>query len=71
MITDQDDLEELHTLARRIGIKKIWFQDSHEHPHYDIQPHARTLAIRYGAIECTHRQFVEIIRQKRNGGRKT
>ncbi len=30
-----DTLTELHAFARRIGLKREWFQD-HRHPHYDL-----------------------------------
>lgn len=30
-----NDLEELHAFARRIGLRRAWFQD-HTFPHYDL-----------------------------------
>lgn len=47
-----DTVEELHTMADRIGLKREWFQPRPEHSinHYDIVPTKRALAIKYGAI---------------------
>ena len=45
-----DNLDELHIMASRIGVRRKWFQD-HRRPHYDICQSKRRLAIQYGAIE--------------------
>lgn len=50
MMTDQDDLTELHQMAQRLGLKREWFQDKKNAPHYDVIPSKRQLAIKYGAI---------------------
>lgn len=44
------DLEELHAMAEKIGLKRSWFQKHPTLPHYDLVPSKRALAIRYGAI---------------------
>jgi hypothetical protein len=48
-----DELEELHEMADRIGLKRAWFQAYPEHsiPHYDVHETKRQLAIKLGAIE--------------------
>lgn len=46
-----DTPEELHALARRIGLKRAWFQDRPGFPHYDLTPGRRALALRAGAVE--------------------
>ena len=46
-----DDLEELHTLAQAIGLKREWFQTNSSVPHYDVCQTKRALAIEQGAIE--------------------
>lgn len=56
MITDKD-LEELHQMAEKIGLKRGWFQPHPRHPHYDLRPSKRTLALLAGAQVC---QTVEI-----------
>lgn len=50
MWTDEN-LEELHIFARKIGLKRSWFQNKKKFPHYDIVPSKRILAIENGAVE--------------------
>lgn len=50
MATDSYDLAELHELAAKIGLKRAWFQDHPLHPHYDVRPVPRILAIEAGAV---------------------
>lgn len=45
-----DDLEELHNMAEKIGLKRGWFQDGRL-PHYDLTPNKRKQAIQHGANE--------------------
>lgn len=49
MATDSE-LSELHALAAKIGLKRSWFQNRNpRHPHYDLRPSKRALAIQHGA----------------------
>ena len=52
MMTDNyDDLTELHALAGKIGLRRDWFQNHNPmHPHYDLRPSKRALAIKHGAV---------------------
>lgn len=59
-----DTLDELHSMAARIGMKREWFQPLST-PHYDVCQMRRKLAIAAGAIEIDRRQTVEIIRRLR------
>lgn len=56
-----DTAMELHTMAKRIGVKKKWFQKT-RYPHYDICLAKKQLAIKYGAVEITTRQLIRIAR---------
>lgn len=50
MMTD-GDIEELHAMADRIGLRREWFQDKNpRYLHYDVQPRLRALAIKNGAV---------------------
>lgn len=51
-----DTLDELHAFAKRLRLKREWFQDHPLHPHYDLTPekHARALAI--GALFVSARE---------------
>jgi len=50
MISDTE--EELHKMAKTIGVKKRWFQGDH----YDVSISKRKLALREGAVPITLRQ---------------
>ena len=45
-----DNLSELHEMAKRIGMKREWFQDHPVHPHYDLTSGRRAAALRGGAV---------------------
>lgn len=51
-------LEELHAMARNIGLRRERFQDKPGLPHYDLTATQRQLALRYGAQEVPSRQLV-------------
>jgi len=57
MMTD-GDIEELHHMAKQIGLKKSWFQDNPLHPHYDLTSNKRLIAIRFGAKDVTSKELV-------------
>ena len=59
-----DSLDELHQMAEKIDMKRIWFQD-HGTPHYDICQERRALAIKLGAIEIDRKKTVALIRMYR------
>ncbi len=52
------DIEDLHALARKIGLKRAWFQDHPTLPHYDLTPHLRTLALNAGARDGSPRTII-------------
>ncbi len=62
MFSDNPDKSELHTIARRIGHKRAWFQDQHKKyhwmHHYDLVPTRRELAIRAGAVEIDLKDLI-------------
>lgn len=59
-----DTVEELHSMAMRIGMKRSWFQ-AHvgSYPHYDLSLGRRELAIRYGAIVCDRNEIVVVMKR--------
>lgn len=61
----RDGLVELHVMADKIGMKRSWFQDRPNLPHYDLQPSKRALAIKNGAQPVTSGQLVERCRNRR------
>lgn len=60
--TDKD-LEELHNFAKKIGLKRSWFQNKKRFPHYDIVPSKRKLALDNGAVEMP---LIEWFKKRRN-----
>lgn len=60
-----DTLEELHAMAQAIGMRREWFQNHPEHPHYDLVPTRRLRAVELGAIEHDRHQAAEFWRRKR------
>lgn len=56
---------ELHRLAEDIGLKRSWFQNREDMPHYDLVPGVRAKAIRYGAIEVSAAFMVEMLQARR------
>lgn len=45
-----DTLEELHALAKRIGLRREWFQARSCVPHYDLTASKREAALAAGAV---------------------
>ena len=63
----QENIEELHRIAKQIGLKREYFQcEKLWFPHYDLTPTKRKLAIAHGAVE---KDLYEWIKGK--GGLKT
>lgn len=61
------DLDELHALAEKIGLKREWFQDK-TFPHYDVQRRKRELAIQNGAVEISFGMIPnDVLMRNRNG----
>ena len=63
-----DSLDELHSMARRIGLHREWFQDHPRHPHYDLMAFTRALAVQHGAIEVDRKELARIMNGKSNHG---
>lgn len=57
-----DTLAELHAFAKRLGLKRAWFQ-SLSYPHYDLTPNKRALAVKLDAKELSNSSFVQHIRK--------
>lgn len=70
LFTDRDDQGELHALARRIGLRRSWFQHEHKYPdapwlwHYDLTDGKRRQAVAAGAVEIEWRAAAEIVTRR-------
>lgn len=61
-----DDIEELHAFAKRIGMRRSWFQQSPSGDHYDVSLGLRKKAVALGAHEITMRECAAICWCQRN-----
>ncbi len=50
--------EELHEMARKVGLKRQYFQNRPGFPHYDMIPSKRALAMENGATFMSLRQWI-------------
>ncbi len=53
-----DSLEELHDFAKKLGLKRSWFQETKLLNHYDLVLSKRKLAVKLGAIEHNWKEAV-------------
>ncbi len=60
-----DTLDELHTMAQVIGLKREWFQDKRSGKHYDLVPSKRKAAVELGAIELDDVSFIAKLKEIR------
>lgn len=57
-----DNIDDLHSFAERIGLKKHWFQNDIRLPHYDLTANKQRLAISMGAQLAREGLVKEIIK---------
>lgn len=57
--------EELHAMAKRIGLKREWFQADRDGGHYDLTKAKRAQAVRLGALQVGRRAAVYVWRTNR------
>jgi hypothetical protein len=61
-LASDKSLEELHSFADNIGLKKCWFHRSKHHPHYDLTNETiRTRAIEAGAIYVRSKKLLTLM----------
>lgn len=56
---DDGQLDDLHAFARKIGLKREWFQDRHDFPHYDVVAAKRRLAVLNGATPMQLKEWLK------------
>lgn len=58
MVADSED--ELHAMAKRLGLRRDWFQPNVRPwlSHYDLTASKRVLAVKFGAIEHSAKNWV-------------
>lgn len=55
-LTVDGPIDLLHSFAKRLGLRREWFQDHALAPHYDLTPRRRGEAIALGAVEVPARE---------------
>lgn len=63
MIADRPD--ELHEMARKLGLKEEWYQWAASWPHYDVSLLKRREALLLGAATLDRRELARKIRELR------
>ncbi|WP_458762826.1 DUF4031 domain-containing protein [Cupriavidus basilensis] len=58
-----DTLDELHSFARALGLRRAWFQAQASLPHYDVTVETRSIALSRGANVVDRRTLVNVGRQ--------
>ena len=53
------DEDELHLIAKKIGMRRSWFQDRPGFPHYDLVPSRRVRALVHGATPTSLRDWIK------------
>lgn len=59
------DVDALHELAARIGLKRAWFQGDRDGGHYDLTVGKRLAALRAGAVPLDRAAAVAVWRENR------
>lgn len=59
MMADNNDLDALHAMADKIGLRRSAFQGHSTLPHYDLTPYMRKKEVWHGAVEVTGREQVK------------
>lgn len=52
-----DTEEELHRFARKLGLRREWFQDKPHHQHYDLVSAKHAKAVELGAVHLSMREY--------------
>lgn len=61
-----DSLDELHSFADRLGLKRSWFQSKTLYPHYDVTKSVRSRALAMGAQGADREQIVSCAKRMRS-----
>jgi len=65
-LTTDGSIEELHAFAKRLGMRRSWFQEHPVTPHYDLVPARRSRALVLGAVYVPAREQARRRRERRS-----
>ena len=60
-----DSAQELHAFARRLGLRRAWFQSESHYPHYDVTTSMQERALALGAVLADRHTIVSCGRKLR------
>ncbi len=60
-------IDELHAFAEAIGVPRVAFHAHPRHPHYDLTPERRAVAVARGAVEVSGKELVRRCFRARGG----
>jgi hypothetical protein len=63
-----NDIDALHEMADRIGLKRAWFQGESTFAHYDLTASKRALALAAGAVEIGLGEIPDDVLMRCQGG---
>lgn len=63
-----NDLDALHAMADRLGLKRAWFQGDTTFAHYDLTASKRKLAVAAGAVEIELGELPDDVLMRREDG---
>lgn len=75
LFCDSDDQSELHEFARKLGLRRSWFQNERQHPdkpemwHYDVTEPKRERALHMGAVSISYPWGTAELMQRRIAAR--
>jgi hypothetical protein len=58
-----DSVEELHQFAKKLGLRRAWFQHAASYPHYDVTVEVRARALELGAVAGNRTQIITCARK--------
>ncbi|UVM66799.1 DUF4031 domain-containing protein [Pseudomonas sp. B21-009] len=61
-----DSLDELHTFAAQLGLRRSWFQSNTRYPHYDVTVSVRARALSMGARKAEREMIVDCAKKMRS-----
>lgn len=63
-LVSDSSLEELHSFAQSLGLRKEWFQDHPKHPHYDLTTERiKNKAKKLGAKKVSSKEIIILLRK--------
>lgn len=63
MLTEVNNIEELHSMAQILGIRKYFQISNSGIPHYDICLEKKKMALKHGCVEINYKKLKLLIKE--------